>query len=76
MLYEEIRRNPCRFCDWRDALDFALLRSPLPKKWDAAFNRFCEGKRWDPKDLNPEQEQAARDAADSVLDALIQEGMQ
>jgi hypothetical protein len=55
-----------------------LLYPELPwqKKWDAVFNRFCEEKHWDPKDLNPEQEQAARNAADSVLDALIQEGTQ
>ena len=49
---------------------------PCQKKWDAAFNRFCEEKHWDPKDLNPEQEQASHNAADSVLDAPIQEGMQ
>ena len=49
---------------------------PCQKKWDAAFNRFCEEKHWDPKDLKPEQELAARNAVDSVLDALIQERMQ
>jgi hypothetical protein len=36
---------------------------------------FTEG-HWDPKHLSPEQEQAARNAADSILDATVQESVQ
>ena len=49
---------------------------PCQKKWDAVFNRFCEEKHWDREHLNPEQEQAARNAADSALDTFPQEGVQ